>query len=393
MAEAALPRVELLGPVQIRSEHGCDAVEKPTAASMLARLVLVNGAPVSIGQLQRYQRQGGSQSTTMSHLAYLRSLLQRHGVEIPRKTQAGYCVPKDSVTVDVFEFIDGVNGLPDNGDPERMSQLYALWRGEPGAELPAPFADRIPKAYRRLAEITVRCQERGDTLAGADAYLLNAPAEQAEDSPARRQAPRADRQPASAPRARPAAAAAADQHPPESAHNRRLPASSAPQPGRAASAKQRVLIVEDDPICIKNYQNRLEEDFDCVFVEDIQEWRRIVAAGPLDFDAAIIDRCLTVENDDEDGYDVLLDLRGSSFAKALVTANAVLYDNDVDFKLKYDIDLIFPKNPYGREEMPKPRTIVHRLLSIRRPTRLVATAPDPRVMGPGGAPADEPAEA
>ncbi|QLQ39475.1 hypothetical protein [Micromonospora robiginosa] len=105
---------------------------------------------------------------------------------------------------------------------------------------------------------------------------------------------------------------------PPNARPRAVGGRPAPIPG----ARRRLLIVEDNDVLGRTLMIRLRPEFDCTLVRSLEEWDRLTADGPLDFDGALVDRHLEQNMNDGLGLHVLEYLRDHTDTRSvLMTAD------------------------------------------------------------------------
>jgi len=172
----------ILGPLEVRSEHGAVALAGRKPRAVLAVLLLNANEPVSPERLAvalwGEDAPAGAAKTVQVHVSRLRKALG--DPDIVTTTPAGYRLRLDGAELDADRFErhveDGCRALA-AGQPEQagtiLREALALWRGPPLADLAfEPFAQ--PEIARleeqRLSALEVRVE--ADLAAGRHAALV-----------------------------------------------------------------------------------------------------------------------------------------------------------------------------------------------------------------------------
>src|SRR5919197_222312 len=187
----------ILGPLEVRSEHGRVAVAGGKPAAVLAVLLLHPNEPVSVDKLAialwGEDVPGGASRTVQVHVSRLRKALGNPEVLIT--TPAGYCLVVQPGELDATRFEELVRSGRQtlaNGEAAEASNVLrealTLWRGPPLADFVAePFA---PAEIARLEEQRLEALEtrlEADLAAGRHRDVVSELQHLAAEHPTREQ--------------------------------------------------------------------------------------------------------------------------------------------------------------------------------------------------------------
>lgn len=140
----------LLGPVEVWSDGRPLDVPRQRR-QVLAALLVDAGRPVTVDTL--VERVWGDEppaqarETVYVHVNKIRRLLPPGSARIVRRA-SGYVLVVDRRSVDLFRFRDLVSRTGDQ-PAESLAEAVQLWRGEPLADLPGPWAERVRVGWRQ----------------------------------------------------------------------------------------------------------------------------------------------------------------------------------------------------------------------------------------------------
>ncbi|MFJ1757729.1 hypothetical protein [Kitasatospora sp. NPDC088134] len=280
LAGQQAPYVAALGELTVHSEAGGTTRLSEGPAALLLRLVFAQGAPLHGEHLLTVMPRGGSINALSQTAKIVRDALSPHGVVLPNKLNGAYSLPKGQLRLDALEFPGLVARLGQDPSVEDLVPLLAIWRGDP--EIVHCGIDRrhwqkALDARSKVVEAAGRLFEQGHDVEGWLAFVERFPTD-------------------------PAVRTADTLH-----------------PGRVPSARPRLLIVEDHPGMAESLVKWLRH-YDTTVAHSMSEYFQLLADRPPLFDGALVDRHLTESNDDQDGYEVLLDLKERGIPRILLTA-------------------------------------------------------------------------
>jgi hypothetical protein len=236
-------------------------VTQPKVAALLVRLALARDMRVSSTELLQAQR-----TPSKDALERAFSDLREYGVPVPHRGRGPlYVLELSRNQVDALHFVDGVGALADTAPAEDIDPLLAMWRADPRdlhqgvpPGLWRPVSDALDRLVCAVEELRERTRELRHLLAFAQVFPTDG----------------------------------------------RLTAIGGP-PVR----KRRLLIVEDQIGDV--FVDHLG-DFDCVLVQSLKYFWGLVAAGPLEFDCALVDQHLNDRMNDYGGKTVCEYLRDNT---------------------------------------------------------------------------------
>ncbi|WP_431958861.1 hypothetical protein [Actinacidiphila sp. bgisy160] len=246
---------------------------------MLLRLVFAKGRPIKAESLKGMLPRSREDNSVEQAVRQARAVLQRHGVTLPKQNGGSYRLEQGTVRLDALEFPDQVEALPADPEAEQVSALLRLWRGDPRS-LHALDKRHWSEAYRardRLIGEVERLFHEGVEVDGWLDFAGNFPSD------------------------------------PE------IMRVDALDPARVPVRRRRLLIVEDNEIMGPELVRLFEEKgYEARLVTSTAGYHSEIRQNT--FDGALVDRHLTPDNDDSDGFLVLDDLRVRGVPRVLLTA-------------------------------------------------------------------------
>ncbi|MEU1299449.1 AfsR/SARP family transcriptional regulator [Streptomyces shenzhenensis] len=144
--------MSVLGPLALHHAGIETKVASPKQRAIFAALLLSSGRKLSTGKLVEALWGDGpprtASETVRTHVYLLRKALKTTGIGLPRTPDRAYALSVDDDVVDLEEFrrcVARAQAERLSGHPRKAASLYEaglrLWRGEPLAGIPGPFAD------------------------------------------------------------------------------------------------------------------------------------------------------------------------------------------------------------------------------------------------------------
>ncbi len=172
----------ILGPLEVRNEHGAIALAGQKPRALLAVLLLNANEPVSPERLATAlwgeDAPAGAVGTVQVYVSRLRKVLG--GPEIISTTPAGYCLRVAPGELDAARFeqlVDEGRRILAAGQPERAATLLreglAMWRGPPLADLAfEPFVDAEIARLEEQRQSALEARVDADLAAGRHLALV-----------------------------------------------------------------------------------------------------------------------------------------------------------------------------------------------------------------------------
>jgi DNA-binding SARP family transcriptional activator len=176
-------RYLLLGPVEVHRDGGWVSVLRPRRRALLAYLLLHRNTVVSTAQLID-ALWGGAEPTTarnqiQADVSALRYSLRRGTLTSPivtRKPGYAILVARGDVDLDIFDQNVRTAQAINSEEPERAAELIrsalGLWRGQPLADVAAPFAEPVRNGLQERWTTTCELLADAELAAGRHRELI-----------------------------------------------------------------------------------------------------------------------------------------------------------------------------------------------------------------------------
>lgn len=148
--------IQLLGPVEVTLDHQKVDLGGTKQRMFLALLAAHLGAPVSVDRCVEAlwgndTRRGDVGHSLQTYASNLRSLLDPSRLGLIERTDGGYRLNPDLVTVDAAVFEQGVQQPGGDDTNDGLTNVFDLWRGRPLGDLAdEPWAREIVAHWDRL---------------------------------------------------------------------------------------------------------------------------------------------------------------------------------------------------------------------------------------------------
>ncbi|MEE4545259.1 response regulator [Streptomyces sp. V4-01] len=265
----------------ITSETGGEEPLTAAPAAVLLRLLFAKGRTVAADSMRGLLPRADGADAVHAAVSTVRRALKGHGVALDAQRNGAYRLPAGAVWLDASEFAAEVGRLPPDASAAELTGLLAWWRGDPITIHPGVDERHWRPALRARLDLVERVAALFRAGTQVDGWLDFAEQFSGVDEAVRRV--------------------------------------DLLDPARLPLRRRRLLIVEDSaPLGRELAQLFTEMGYETTLAPARGE-----ALAELErerFDAALVDRHLTRDNDDNDGYVVLQRLQELGVPSTLLTA-------------------------------------------------------------------------